>query len=82
MYKIHESRQRTLAAPSADSCITNVSRPVTLRGCHPHHSSAALRTGQTARVAVAPVSADPMLLLPYHTSLTPLKAGIEQESPS
>lgn len=46
MYEKHKSRQRTLDAPLAGSWSTNVSRPVILSRYHPHHSSAALRTGQ------------------------------------
>lgn len=81
MYEKHKSRQRTLDAPLAGSCVHK-----RVKTCYakqvpptPFLSCSQNRT-ETAHVALA--STDPVFVFPYHALLTPWKPCIEQESPS
>lgn len=66
MYKINESRQRTLLLWLVVSA-RNVSAPVVPRRCHHLHHSSAVPKTRTETARVAPASTDPVLLFPYHT---------------
>lgn len=81
MYKIHKSRQKTLDAPLAGSCVHKCVKTCYTKQVPPTpFLSCSQNRTETAHVPSA--STDPMFVFPYHMLLTPLKACIEQKSPS